>query len=379
MAYDDQQPPWGQKKRPSTPEEMLAALLKKIKETFEGSGGSGGSGGNGGGRNERETEPGGPPANIGGSIVKVVTVVAVIFLIQIIYSSFYTIEPGEKGVVLRLGKFNKFASSGLNFKIPLIDDVIKVDVETVRKLEFGFRTRVPGQKSVFVKEGYDMESLMLTGDKNVIDVEWIVQYKVQDPFLFVFKVGDVDQAVRDVSEMAIRTIVGNRDFDYVLGNREIIEAGTARMLQDSLNKYESGVKVLTVKLQDVNPPEQVKPAFNEVNEADQDMKRLVNEAEQTYNKLIPKARGDAKKLLEESHGYAIERTNLAKGETARFLAVLEEYKKAEEVTRKRMYLETMQKVLPTVTDIYVIDKGQQSILPFLDLSGSRKPASQPTN
>jgi membrane protease subunit HflK len=371
MPFDDQQPPWGQKKRPSSPEEMIAAFLKKIKERFEGLGGGGG-----GGQDKRETETGGPAPNIGGSIMKVVAVVAIIFFIQIIYSSFYTIEPGEKGVVLRLGKFAKYTSSGLNFKIPLIDDVIKVDVENVRKLEFGFRTKVPGQQTVFVKKGYDMESLMLTGDKNVIDVEWIVQYKVQDPFLFIFKVGDVDQAVRDVSEMAIRSTVGNRDFDFVLGNREIIEAATTRMLQDSLNKYESGVKVLTVKLQDVNPPDSVKPAFNEVNEADQDMKRLVNEAEQTYNKLIPKARGDAKKLLEESHGYAIERTNLALGETARFLAVYKEYKKAEEVTRKRMYLETMQKVLPSVTDIYVIDKDQKSILPFLDLSGSRKAAGQ---
>jgi membrane protease subunit HflK len=375
MPFDDQQPPWGQKKRPSSPEEMIAAFLKKIKERFEGLGGGGG-----GGQDKRETEPGGPAPNIGGSIMKVVAVVAIIFFIQIVYSSFYTIEPGEKGVVLRLGKFAKYTSSGLNFKIPLIDDVIKVDVENVRKLEFGFRTKIPGQQSVFVKKGYDMESLMLTGDKNVIDVEWIVQYKVQDPFLFIFKVGDVDQAVRDVSEMAIRSTVGNRDFDFVLGNREIIEAATTRMLQDSLNKYESGVKVLTVKLQDVNPPDSVKPAFNEVNEADQDMKRLVNEAEQTYNKLIPKARGDAKKLLEESHGYAIERTNLALGETARFLAVYKEYKKAEEVTRKRMYLETMQKVLPSVTDIYVIDKDQKSILPFLDLSGSRKKAAgQNTN
>lgn len=374
MAFDDQQPPWGQKKRPSSPEEMLAALLKKIKESFEGSGDKGGGGRESGGSGTQS-----PPPDIGGGVMRVLAVVAIIFVIQIIYSSFYTIEPGEKGVVLRLGKFARFASSGLNFKIPLVDEVIKVDVETVRKQEFGFRTKVPGQQSVFVKEGYDPESLMLTGDKNVIDVEWIVQYKVQDPYQFVFKVGDVDQAVRDVSEMAIRSIVGNRDFDYVLSNREIIEAETARMLQESLNRYESGVKVLTVKLQDVNPPEQVKPAFNEVNEADQDMKRLVNEAEQTYNKLIPKARGDAKKLLEEAHGYAIERTNLAHGETTRFLAVLSEYSKAEEVTRKRMYLETMQKVLPTVTDIYVIDKGQQSILPFLDLSGSRKAVPQNTN
>lgn len=363
MAYDDQQPPWGKKKRPSSPEEMIAALLKKIKESFADGGGRGGDDDGGG-------DPGGPPPNIGASIFKVLVIVGVLIVIQVVYSSFYTIQPGEKGVVMRFGEFNKLTSSGLNFKIPLIDEVIKVDVETVRKQEFGFRTRTPGQKSIYAKQGYDAESLMLTGDKNVIDVEWIVQYKVQDPFNFVFKVRNVDQAVRDVSETAIRRVVGNQDFDYVLSNREVLEGDTMRELQSILNKYQSGVKILAVKLQDINPPDPVKPAFNEVNEADQDMKRLVNEAEQTYNKVIPKARGDAKKLLEEAHGYAIERTNLAKGDTARFLAVLEEYRKAEDVTRQRMYLETMKEVLPTVTEIYVIDKEQQSILPFLDLSGS---------
>ncbi|MCB2180561.1 MAG: FtsH protease activity modulator HflK [Desulfobulbaceae bacterium] len=366
MSFDDQQPPWGKKKGSSSPEDLIAALLKKIKESFEG-GGKGGGGGRDG-----DGPSGGTPPNIGASIMKIAAIVAVIFLIQIIYSSFYTIEPGEKGVVLRFGQFSKLTSSGLNFKVPLIDEVVKVDVETVRKQEFGFRTRIPGQQSVFAKQGYGVESLMLTGDKNVIDVEWIVQYKIQDPFSFIFRVRNVDQAVRDVSEVAIRRVVGNQDFDYVLSNREILEAATARELQDSLNKYESGVKILAVKLQDVNPPDPVKPAFNEVNEADQDMKRLVNEAEQTYNRVIPKARGGAKKLLEEAHGYAVERTNLAEGETSRFLSVLEEYKKAEDVTRQRMYLETMQKVLPTVDEIYVIDKEQQSILPFLDLSGSRQ-------
>ncbi|MFZ5764228.1 MAG: FtsH protease activity modulator HflK [Thermodesulfobacteriota bacterium] len=369
MAFDDQQPPWGQKKRPASPEEMLAALLKKIKDSFDGSG-------NGDGAKPGPADSG--PPNIGGSIMRIVAIVAVIFLIQIIYSSFYTIQPGEKGVVLRLGKFSKVTSSGLNFKVPIIDEVVKVDVETVRKQEFGFRTKVAGQRSLYEpKEGLETESLMLTGDKNVIDVEWIVQYKVADPFDFVFKVQDVDQSVRDICEMAIRRIVGNQDFDYVLGNRELLEAATAKELQGILNKYQSGVKILAVKLQDINPPEPVKPAFNEVNEADQDMKRLVNEAEQTYNNIIPKARGDAKKLLEEAHGYAVERTNLAKGETARFLAILEEYRKAEDVTRKRMYLETMQRVLPTVTEVYVVDKEQRAILPLLDLSaGQKAPAAR---
>lgn len=374
MAFDDQQPPWGQKKRPASPEEMLAALLKKIKDSFDG---SGSGSGNGGGAKPGPTDSG--PPNIGGSIMRIAAIVAVIFLIQIVYSSFYTIQPGEKGVVLRLGRFSKVTSSGLNFKVPIIDEVVKVDVETVRKQEFGFRTKVAGQqRSLYEpKEGLETESLMLTGDKNVIDVEWIVQYKIADPFDFVFKVQDVDQSVRDICEMAIRRIVGNQDFDYVLGNRELLEAATAKELQGILNTYQSGVKILAVKLQDINPPEPVKPAFNEVNEADQDMKRLVNEAEQTYNNIIPKARGDAKKLLEEAHGYAVERTNLAKGETARFLAILEEYRKAEDVTRKRMYLETMQRVLPTVTDVYVVDKEQRAILPLLDLSaGQKAPAAR---
>jgi membrane protease subunit HflK len=241
-------------------------------------------------------------------------------------------------------------------------------VETVRKQEFGMRTMIPGQKTVYEKRGYETESLMLTGDKNVISVEWIVQYKVMDPLNFVFKVKDVDQAVRDVSEMAVRRVVGNQGFDYALSNREIIELLSTTEIQSTLDKYESGVKIVTVKLQDVNPPDAVKPAFNEVNEADQDMKRLVNEAEETYNRVIPKARGTALSIMEEAHGYAIERVNLAEGEVARFTNILKEYQLAERVTKKRMYLETMAKVIPNVESIYIIDKDQRSILPFLDIS-----------
>jgi len=252
--------------------------------------------------------------------------------------------------------------------VPVIDDVIKVDVETVRKQEFGFRTKVPGQKTLYEKRGFDMESLMLTGDKNVIDVEWIIQYKVSDPVQFLFKVQNVAQAARDVSEAAIRRVVGNRDFDYALSNRDILESETQRELQGALDKYEAGIVILTVKLQDVNPPETVKPAFNEVNEADQDMKRLVNEAEETYNRVIPKARGEAKRVLQEAQGYAVERVNLAQGETARFSAVLEEYKRAKEVTRRRIFVETMENVLPSVEEVYVVDKEQQTLLPMLNLS-----------
>jgi membrane protease subunit HflK len=359
MAWDDQQPPWGRPGKPSSPEELIAALINKLKQIFSGGNGSGGDSG----------KPGSPPFGKGGGLGKIILVIIAVIAFQILYSSFYTIEPGERGVVLRFGQFNKIAPPGLNFKLPMIDDVTKVDVETVRKEEFGFRTRSPGQKTVYQKQGYDAESLMLTGDKNVIDVEWIVQYKVRDPVDFIFKFNNVRQAVRDVSETAIRRVVGNMAFDYVLSNREIVAADTARELQASLDSYESGVYIVTVQLQDVNPPDAVKPAFNEVNEADQDMKRLVNEAEEAYNRVIPKARGQAKELLEESHGYAVERVNESKGNTARFLAVLKEYKMAEDITRRRMYLETMEQVLPSISDIYVIDKEQRSILPFLNITG----------
>ncbi len=363
MAWQDQQSPWGSGNRPSSPEDLILEIVKKIKAAFAG--------------NRSGADKGGPPKEgQGGSggfpfggVSRIVGIIALIFLFQVVYSSFYTIEPGEQGVVLRFGKYNKTAQPGLNFKIPLIDEVVKVDVETVRKEEFGFRTKTPARQTVYQRTGYDSESLMLTADKNVIDVEWIVQYKVQDPFDFIFKVRDISQAVRDLSETAIRRIVGNMDFDYLLSNRDILAAATAKELQSALNNYQSGVDIMTVQLQDVNPPDAVKPAFNEVNEADQDMKRLVNEAEEAYNRVIPKARGQALEQLEEAHGYAVERVNLAKGETSRFLAVLKEYRSAKEVTRQRLYLETMQDVLPKLTDIYVLERDQRSILPFLNLTG----------
>jgi len=369
MAFDDQQSPWGKKKGPQTPEEFIALALNKLKEFFDGGSGGGKQGGSGTG--DSPTSGGSGPGLLGG-LGRFGLIIGIFFLVNIVYSAFYTIAPGEKGVVLRFGRYVKTTSSGLNFKLPLMDDVIKVDVENVRKEEFGFRTKVPGQRTEYQKTGFDAESLMLTSDRNVIDLEWIIQYKVQDPILFAFKVKDVKQAVRDSSEVALRRIVGNMTFDYVLSNREMLAAGTQREVQASLDRYQAGVKIVTVQLQDVNPPEKVKPAFNEVNEADQDMKRLVNEAEESYNREVPKARGDAKKMLEEAQGYAVERVNLAQGEASRFLAILKEYKGGPEVTRRRMYLETMQEVLPKVTEIYVVDGNKGGLLPFLDVRGGSK-------
>ncbi|MFO7605282.1 MAG: FtsH protease activity modulator HflK [Desulfurivibrionaceae bacterium] len=358
MAWEDEQNPWGKKKGPQTPEELIAVLIQKVKEAFSG-GGSGGDGGEGG---VRRSSAGGP------GLGRLAMVIGVILVISVASSSFFTVKPGEEGVVLRLGKYLKTVGPGLNFKIPLVDDVTKVDVKTVRKEEFGFRTRQAAQRSQYSKQGYDDESLMLTGDKNVIDFEWIVQYKIKDPFDYLYKITDVREAVRDISETSIRRNVGNMDFDYILGNRQLLASTTAQAMQEILDRYESGVYIVKVQLQDVNPPDPVKPAFNEVNEADQDMKRLVNEAEENYNREIPRARGRAKQVLEEAQGYAVQRVNKAKGETSRFLDILTEYNRARDVTRKRMYLETMQTVLPKVDEVFIVDEKQKGILPLLNLN-----------
>jgi membrane protease subunit HflK len=365
----NEQPPWGQKKKPSTPEDFLATLIQKIRDSFTGQ-----ENGKKPSSDGDNPQPGGEPNFLAG-IGKVALIIAAIVLFQVIYSAFYTIEPGEQGIVLRFGQYTRTTQPGLHFKIPYVEDMIKVNVESVRKEEFGFRTRTPGRETVYNKRGFDMESLMLTGDKNVITVAWIVQYKVSDPVKFLFKVRNVPQAVHDNSETVVRRIVGNMDFDYVLSNREILADMAKQELQRDLNKLECGVTLVTLQLLDINPPETVKPAFNEVNEADQDMKRLVNEAEETYNRVIPKARGSAKQIIEESHGYAVQRINQAKGETNRFNAIVAEYLNAKEVTRRRMYLEAMQDILPGVDHVYVMEKGGQNVLPFLDLTGKGIPSA----
>ena len=372
MPHQDQ-PPWGKKKRPQTPEEIVAQLIKKLQDYFSDSKR----------KSSGPDEPSGPskPENPLASIGRILVIALILVIGWGVYQSFFKVAPQEVGVVLRLGKYARTVEPGLHFKIPFIEDLFKVNVRQIQKQEFGFRTRYPGQKSSFDSRGYDMESLMLTADKNVINVAWIVQYRIGDPFNYLFKVQDVRQAVHDLSESVTRRVVGNMDFDYVLGNRDLLAASVKQELQEQLNFLESGIDLVTVQFQDINPPDPVKPAFNEVNEADQDMKRLVNEAEETYNRVIPAARGNALKIVEEAYGYAKERVNDAKGQTSRFLDILAEYKKAPDVTRKRMYLETMQDVLPTVETIYVMDEDQQGPLPLLNLgrNNNPSPAGQTTN
>ena len=284
-------------------------------------------------------------------------------------SSFYEVGTEETGVVLRFGHFNSFAAPGLHFKLPFgIDTVTRVKTGRVLKEEFGFRTVQPGVRTTYTTEGLDEESLTLTGDLNVVDLEWIVQYQIADPFKYLYHIKNPQETIRDIAEAAVRTVVGNSKVTEVLTTERALLAGTIeKNLQQILNGYDIGVRIVTVKFQDVNPPEAVKAAFNEVNEAEQEKESMIFQAREQYNREVPKAVGVAKSTILKAEGYALERLNQARGETDRFLALLAEYQKAPRVTRQRLYLETLEKILPAVDEIYVMDKDGAGALPLLPL------------
>jgi len=300
----------------------------------------------------------------------VLGLIVVIFL----FSSFFTVGPEEVGVIQRFGAYTRTTSAGLNFKLPFgIETVQKVPIERQLKEEFGFRTKVAGIRSTFDPKGFREEKLMLTGDLNASDVEWIVQYRIVDPYKYLFKVRDPTQTFRDMNEALMREVVGDRSVNEVLtvGRVEVANE-VARHLQIMCDEYETGIKVDQIVLQDVTPPEPVKPAFNEVNEAQQEREKLINQARSEYNKVIPKAKGDAARVIEEAKGYAIERVNQARGESVKFNAIFKEFSKAPEVTQQRIYLETMNEVLPKVGRKLIIDKEMTGILPLFQFEKEGK-------
>lgn len=305
----------------------------------------------------------------------ILSVIIGVIIVSFIFSLWFTVEPEEVGVVLRFGKYTRTAEPGLNFKMPFgIEQVYKVPVERQLKLEFGFRSTTPGVRTSYSTTKYMEESLMLTGDLNAAEVEWIVQFRVNDPYKFLFRVRNAEQTFRDINEAVMREIVGDRTVDEVLtvGRQEVATAVTV-MLQDLCDQYELGIKVEQVVLQDVNPPEGVKAAFNEVNEAQQEKEKLINQAKSEYNKIIPKAKGEAERTIEEAKGYALERVNQAKGEAARFNSIFAEYAKAKDVTRQRIYLETMHDVMQQVGRKLITDEEATGILPLFQFEkgGSR--------
>ena len=300
-------------------------------------------------------------------------ILIVIFLVIVGgYSSMYEVDTEETGVVLRFGKFSGFVDPGLHFKLPFgIDQIYLVQTGRVLKEEFGFRTVKPDIRTTFTKKGLEEESLTLTGDLNVSDVEWIVQFQVADPFKFIFRIKDPVGTIRDIAEAMVRRSIGNANVTEVLTTERANLANDIQQnLQETLNKYDIGVRIVTVKFQDVTPPDPVKAAYNEVNESEQQRESLIFQAREQYNREVPRARGEAKKVLQEAEGYAVERVNKARGETNRFLALLTEYRKAPVVTRSRIYLETLEEVLPRLDEIYVMDDKSGGLLPLLPLRKS---------
>jgi modulator of FtsH protease HflK len=298
--------------------------------------------------------------------------IGVVVLVAV--SSYAQVEPDEVGVIMRLGRFTETVEPGPHFRLPLgIDQIVKVPVQRQLKAEFGFRTDKAAERTTYAPTNQDMtrESIMLTGDLNVAVVDWIVQYKIKDPYKYLFKVKNVESMLRDISEASMRAVVGDHSVNEVLTTGRQQVADEAKLtLQELADRYETGVDIQQVVLQDVNPPDPVKPSFNAVNEAIQEKERAINEAYAEFNRAIPRAKGEAQETLQAAEGYAIDRVNRAKGEANRFISIQAEYAKAPEVTRRRLYLETLKQVIEKAGPKVVADQSQNGITPLLHMEGS---------
>jgi membrane protease subunit HflK len=300
-------------------------------------------------------------------------IVALLIAAIVGFNTLYQVQPEEVGVVLRFGRYSRTSDPGLRAKIPFVEEVRKVPVQRQLKQEFGFRTVEAGVRTQFDVSDRDFagEAIMLTGDLNVAVVEWIVQYRVADPYLYLFKVRNLEGTFRAMNEAVMREVVGDRTVTEVVTiGRQEIEARVGVRLQELANQYEMGISIDQVVLQDVNPPDPVKPSWDEVSQAQQQRDRMINEAQAQFNRVIPRARGEAEQAVLQAEGYAVDRVNRAQGDAARFSAVYDEYRLAPEVTRKRLYLETMQRVLPKVGRKLYIDKDTSGVFPLLSLDGT---------
>jgi membrane protease subunit HflK len=299
----------------------------------------------------------------------VLRIVLILAGVALLLSTWFTIDPEEAGLVLRFGRFTRQVPSGLHLKLPFpIESVVKVPVERQLKEEFGFRTESLNGPTTYSKADLTAESLMLTGDLNVAVVEWTAQYRVRDPYKYLFKVRNVRDTFRDMNETVMREVIGDRSVNEVLTvGRQEIAAEVEQRLQSLCDQYENGIKVEQIVLQDVNPPDPVKPSFNEVNQAQQEREKLINQARADYNQIIPRSRGQAQQTIEQAQGFATDRVNRARGDAELFIQVHAAYQRAPEVTRRRMYLETMGEIYPKVKRKVVLDESLKGILPLLPL------------
>ncbi|MDB4657580.1 FtsH protease activity modulator HflK [Verrucomicrobiales bacterium] len=315
-----------------------------------------------------------PTPDFGG--VGVAVILGAIVLIGAVLTSFYTIQQDEQGVVLRFGKEIKTVDNGLHFRAPFwIDTVEKVAVKRQMKQEFGFGTTGGSNYSqMSSRTEQEEEKSMVTGDLNAALVEWVIQYRIENPSQYLFNVRNADDTLRDASESVMREVVGDRTVDEVITfGRQDIESEAKQKLSDLAKKFEMGISIDQVQLKNVNPPQKVQSSFNEVNQAQQDREKTINVSLGEANKVVPKASGEAEQKISEAEGYALQRVNEAEGDAAKFNALFTEYQKAPEVTKRRLYLETMQKVMPQLGKKIIIDEGATGILPLLNLNENATP------
>ncbi|MEW6439614.1 MAG: FtsH protease activity modulator HflK [bacterium] len=339
MSSEFRKGPWGRDNRPPDIDELLQKAQERFRRIF------------------------------GAGRFPVVWALLLLALALWLATGIYQVDPFEVGVVQRFGRYNRTSGPGLRWKLPSgIEKVTKVGVQRVYTEEFGMRTLRSGIRSEYAPERqYENESLMLTGDLNCALVPWMVRFRIGDPIRFLFRVRNIRETLRNLSEATMRTVVGDHSLDEVLNKREEIAALAQTELQAALDQTESGLTITTIELGRTNVPEPVQPSFNEVNAAVQEKEKLIYEAQGAYNKVIPEARGKAEKRIQEAEGYAVDRVNSAQGDAARFLALYQEYVKSKEVTQRRLYLEAMQSMLPRLGKKYVIDAEQRSLLPLLNL------------
>lgn len=301
----------------------------------------------------------------------IVGVLAFLFVAVMLISSIFIVDQKEEGVVLRFGKFNRLVEPGLHFKLPFgIERKYRVPTQMVLKEEFGFRTVKAGITTIYEERDFPNESIMLTGDLNIVDVEWIIQYRINDPVKWLFEVENPRKTIRDISQSVINLLIGDRAILDVIGaERANIETQGQEMMNYLFDRYGIGIRITTVKLQNIVPPKgSVQAAFEDVNKAIQDRSGLINEGKQAYNEAIPKAKGEAEQLVQQAEGYAIERVNRAEGDVARFLNVLSEYRKNPEVTRTRLYYEMFEEVFKEKEGTDLVDKNLSNFVPFKALT-----------
>ncbi len=304
----------------------------------------------------------------------VAAVVAALIVIAILATSFFSVDQTENAVVLRFGKYVRTVGPGLQMKLPLgIERNYNVETAVVKTLSFGYRGIDPYGTSLQGAFMTPDESMMLTGDLNIVDVEWIVQYRISDPRKYLFSIHDKETTIRDISQSVMNQLVGDLPILAIMtSERTNIEYEAQSAMQEIFDRYDSGIDIVAVKLQNIMPPEgEVQDAFEDVNKAIQDMNTLINEGKQYYNQEIPAAQGEADKIISEAEGYAAERINMAKGDTARFTAMLEEYEKNKETTAERLYIETMEEVLTSGEGrTTLIDKTLENYLPLEIMGGN---------